>query len=75
MDSIFIYCVPLMEVMIGSWVYLLCVPNERLEWVVDLSIVCSKWSIGVARRLIYCVPLMVDRSGSKIYLLCAPNGR
>ena len=29
-----------MEVMIGSWIYLLCVPNERQEWVVDLSVVC-----------------------------------
>ena len=59
----------------GSSIYLFCAPNGRKEWLVDLSVVCPYWKIGVARRFTYCVPLMEDNSGSSIYLLCAPNGR
>ena len=64
MDSRFIYCVTLMEDMIGSWIYLLYVPNGRYECLVDLSIVWPQWKIGAVRRFIYSVPLMEDRSGS-----------
>ena len=58
-----------------SQIYLLCAPNGRQEWLLDLSIVYPQWKIGVALRFIYCVPPMEDRSGSQIYLLCASNGR
>ena len=59
----FIYFMSLMEDRSGSKIYLLYAPNGREEWLVDLSIVCPQWKMGVA-RLIYSVPLMVDRSGS-----------
>ena len=60
----FIYLMSLMEDRSGSEIYLLYAPNGRDEWLVDLSIVCPYWKIGVLRRFIYRVPLMEDRIGS-----------
>ena len=54
----------LMEYRSVSSIYLLCVPNGRKDWLVDLPVVCPKWKIGVSSRFIYCVPLVEDRSGS-----------
>ena len=64
MARLFIYCVPLIDDRSGSYIYLLSTPTGRKEWLVDLTILCPKWKIGVARRFIYCVPLIEDGSGS-----------
>ena len=48
--------------MIRRFIYILCAPNGKEEWIVDLYI--------------YCVPLMEKRMWLlDLYLLCVPHGK